>query len=374
MDEKDNEIWIFLSHSNEDYEKVRRVRNFLEEMNTRPLMFFLKCLNDNDEIEDLIKREIEARTRFILCDSENARKSNWVTKEIEYIEELRKPYHVIDITADESSILDSLKIRMRKEQIFISFSDDLLPAIEIIRERLSKYDFSSFFIAEFDDSNDAAHLDDFNARIKNAVSKGYFIPLLSRQSPQSSRYNQLAIETALKYETNYKSILPIYLDKGSKNQFHEQLKDYDTIDLTNNYTPHNGNTNSKDIPYRYGNLGSIDDLKQLGDDITHAILVRLQGWGNIHTYAENFRFGQGLKQDVDEADKLGKLVVEDLEAIDNSAFTHSPGMLISLGNLFKSGKVVKRDYAKALQYYRNAHREYGITIDVLISGIPPEFL
>lgn len=75
---KNKEIWIFLSHSNVDYDKVRKVRNMLEEQGLRPIMFFLKCLNDDDEIDDLIKREIDCRTRFILCDSPNARCSTWV--------------------------------------------------------------------------------------------------------------------------------------------------------------------------------------------------------------------------------------------------------------------------------------------------------
>lgn len=30
-DYSNNEIWVFLSHSNKDYEKVRQVRNMLEE-------------------------------------------------------------------------------------------------------------------------------------------------------------------------------------------------------------------------------------------------------------------------------------------------------------------------------------------------------
>ena len=79
---QDNEIWVFLSHSNKDYEKVIKVRDLLEKNSFRPLMFFLKCLNDDDEIDDLIKREIDSRGRFILCDSENARNSEWVHRPI----------------------------------------------------------------------------------------------------------------------------------------------------------------------------------------------------------------------------------------------------------------------------------------------------
>lgn len=57
LDNNNNEIWVFLSHSNKDYEKVRRVRDMLEDRSFRPLMFFLKCLNEEGEIDSLMKRE-----------------------------------------------------------------------------------------------------------------------------------------------------------------------------------------------------------------------------------------------------------------------------------------------------------------------------
>ena len=60
-------IWVFLSHSSKDYDKVCLVRNELEKYNFRPLMFFLKCLDDdkyNKEVENLIFREIDSRSRF----------------------------------------------------------------------------------------------------------------------------------------------------------------------------------------------------------------------------------------------------------------------------------------------------------------------
>ncbi len=58
---QDEEMWVFLSHSNKDFSKVRILRNLLEEEGYRPLMFFLQCLNDEDEIDELIKREIDCR-------------------------------------------------------------------------------------------------------------------------------------------------------------------------------------------------------------------------------------------------------------------------------------------------------------------------
>src|SRR5438034_10997417 len=84
--------WIFLSHSNHDWRAVREIRNVLEARGHRPLLFFLKCLNDHSELHDLIKREIEARTWFLLCDSENAKKSRWVRDEVTLIRSMPDKY------------------------------------------------------------------------------------------------------------------------------------------------------------------------------------------------------------------------------------------------------------------------------------------
>ena len=95
-----NEIWVFLSHSNKDYEKVRIVRNILEEHGFRPLMFFLKCLDDDkndEEVRHLIHREIDSRHRFILCDSPNAQASDWVKEEVDYIKSKERFYQTVDL-------------------------------------------------------------------------------------------------------------------------------------------------------------------------------------------------------------------------------------------------------------------------------------
>lgn len=38
------DVWVFLSHSHKDYDKVIQVRNLLEKRNIRPIMFFLNVL------------------------------------------------------------------------------------------------------------------------------------------------------------------------------------------------------------------------------------------------------------------------------------------------------------------------------------------
>ena len=151
-----NKIWVFLSHSNKDYEKVRQVRNMLEEQSLRPLMFFLHCLNDDDEIDSLIKREIDCRTRFILCDSENARTSKWVQKEVEYIKSQNRICETIDLSKSMDEIMATLQDFINKTRIFISYNREEYALAEMVYNRLSLYDFSVYIDRAWD-FNSAYH-------------------------------------------------------------------------------------------------------------------------------------------------------------------------------------------------------------------------
>ena len=122
----DSNAWVFVSHSNKDFAKIIQVRNKLESLNYKPLLFFLKCLDNDTEIFELIKREIKARDRFILCDSPNSRSSKWVQKEIEYIKSLNRPYEIIDLDADESVINECIERFDRRSSAYIwSTSDEI---------------------------------------------------------------------------------------------------------------------------------------------------------------------------------------------------------------------------------------------------------
>ena len=117
--------WIFISHSHLDIDIVRKIRNKLEDRGFEPLMFFLKCLNDDNEIESLIKREINEREWFIYVESENAAKSRWVQSERAYISQLsgKKVFTINvndDITEQINNITKQLKIFItEKSQITI---------------------------------------------------------------------------------------------------------------------------------------------------------------------------------------------------------------------------------------------------------------
>lgn len=98
--------FLFISHSHEDMDKVRRLRNKLEDEGYEPLCFYLKALDDNEEeLDDLIKREIDAREWFIYADSVNARQSEWVQKECEWRkrdESKNKYIWVVDLESGSS--------------------------------------------------------------------------------------------------------------------------------------------------------------------------------------------------------------------------------------------------------------------------------
>lgn len=114
-------VYVFISHSHKDIEKVRIVRNFLEKLNSEPLLFFLKSLTDEDEITELIKKEIDARIWFIYCKSKNSLKSTWVKTELEYVKETNKE-NFLEIDLDEDFIGLSLK-EEKEEQIIQAFNN-----------------------------------------------------------------------------------------------------------------------------------------------------------------------------------------------------------------------------------------------------------
>lgn len=310
-------IWVFLSHSNEDYDKVRKVRNMLEEQELRPIMFFLKCLNDDDEIDGLIKREIDCRTRFILCDSENSRKSKWVQREIEYIKSQQKPYEIIDLSKNDNEILEQLKEVRRRSKLFISYArKDQVLATHIFN-RLSKYDYDVFI-----DYNNINVGDIFAFSIKNAikssVSNGYIIALLTENGLQSEWVNH-EIKYAREYDKVHKpggqSIIPVVIGDN--------------------------------VPVSLTDLKCIEfspETSDLSDKIVDAILKRILSPGEMLTYCRNFKNGINHDIDITEANRIGRLFYDFAVEKDNA---NSPTGAICLGICYEEGIGVEQDLWKA---------------------------
>ena len=336
-----DEIWVFLSHSHEDYEKVRKVRDMLEDQRMRPIMFFLKCLNDHDEIDSLIKREIDCRTRFILCDSENARKSDWVKEEVKYIKSQDRIYETIDLDLPVEIIKKKLSEFKRKATLFLSYSRVDHDLAESVYERLSKYDFQVFFdIETLTHGNFAEQIMD---SLNNAVSNGYIIAILNERLLNGECWSRHEIVKALMYDKEYggMSILPFSINNG----LIDKLASDKELNCLLNY--------------------SIQDIanKPIGiqsDDVVNFVLKKLLTPGTILTHAHNFSKGINCKVDEAEANKLYALY---FQLADQATDNGSDSAWRALGECYEMGWGTHVDLKKALECYQCYKDAFGCKED-----------
>ena len=315
------EIWIFLSHSSADFEKVRLIRNYLEEKSFRPLMFYLKCLNSDEETYKLITREIDVRTRFILCDSENARASEWVKREMDYItsKEPKRSYEILEMSKPIEDLKSQLDTYTNQTNIFISYARSDKKISEYICNRLRKYDLNVLCDYEFlDDSSNFA--EDIKKEIRHAANNGYFIALFTTDYIKSE-YCLYEMRYAKSIGAN---IIPIAIDENA----FQYLR------------------NAQDIvaPKKIINL-STNNRASLADEITDAILEKILPSGARITHAENFRTGKLEDVDIAESEKQYRLLLKEAEESQN------PHALRFIGECYEYGRGVEKDLKTASQYY-----------------------
>ncbi|MFZ1108093.1 MAG: toll/interleukin-1 receptor domain-containing protein [Rhodomicrobium sp.] len=182
---KHSSAWIFVSHSVHDLETVRKVRNYLEEQGANPILFFLKCVSEEEELDGLLKREIAARNFFLLCDSENARSSRWVREEVEYVKSLpHKPYREIDVHAnweEQKAAIDEL---LKISTVYISYRRHDALSIRPYVNLLRNNDFTIFL-----DLFNIKPGDDFQKVIydalRGAAENGFLVQFLTLEALQN---------------------------------------------------------------------------------------------------------------------------------------------------------------------------------------------
>jgi TIR domain len=176
--------WIFLSHSTKDWDEVRRVRDLLEDKGHRPLVFFLKCLTDHSELDELIRREIEARTWFLLCDSDNARRSSWVQDEVAYIKDLPGKYHEqIDLNDEIDKQIERIDRLCKRITVFLSHHRVDGSDADRIRDALASQDYSVWSKKEI--APGTLWSQEITNAIDRAVERGFVLVLLSAKSVKS---------------------------------------------------------------------------------------------------------------------------------------------------------------------------------------------
>lgn len=176
--------WIFISHSHQDISKVRLIRNRLEELGLEPLMFYLKCLTDDCEIEDLIKREIDERDWFIYADSENARCSKWVKTEREYIEGLTgKRVFTIDLEGDIDEQLAMVDHISRQLKVYVSYARRDTALAQRVRKKLLEKDL--MVLSDMDMPVGGLWSEQIAGLIRDASHDGFVVVLVTESSCRS---------------------------------------------------------------------------------------------------------------------------------------------------------------------------------------------
>lgn len=210
-----NRISIFLSHSHKDEEKVRKIRDVLEILDCEPLIFFLKCLDDeNEELEDFIKREIRARNIFLYCKSENAESSPWVQKELAYIQSLDSSrLYVLDIEKDFSrsliSFLQTLTAILKRNRVFFTYSRRDSEVADRIVASLQANGYRVFGLDEsMPSSNWGAEIEQ---NIRETVTEGIYLFLASENSLRSPWCLKELQAASMLPTSEKKMIVPIML-------------------------------------------------------------------------------------------------------------------------------------------------------------------
>lgn len=315
----EKDIWIFLSHSSADFEKVRLIRNYLEEKKCRPLMFYLKCLNSEEETFELIKREIDVRTRFVVCDSDNARVSKWVRKEIEYIteKEPKRSYLKLDLKKPFDELMDDIDLYVLKTCVYVSYRPKDLDIIRQVKKRLLKYDvrvfvdWDEFFAGRIDFETSPAQT------IENVSNCGYFVLVC----------------------------MDVLLSEWQKQELGVAIKanaDVLVIATTKCVDPF-----LSDLQSPKGIIVRIDDYSEnMSDKVTDEILWHILPTGTVLTFALNFRSGINSTKDNGEADKLDSLLVH------KAKVSSTPSALAFLARCYENGEHgLPVNLRKALEYY-----------------------
>ena len=214
--------YFFISHSHLDIRKVRLVRNTIEQDERyEPILFFLKCVEDDEELNDLLKREIGARDWFVYCKSRNAEASRYVCNELAYIRGLKeqgmtKNVLTIDIDGlDDEQIVEETRRQTWKRHAFLSYSHrDVIYATRLVHA-LERRGFSVQWDLSIFAPGGLWNVQTGDAIRSVADHKGVHIVLLTEQSCAAGASRFVMDETELGL-TSGSTVIPVCLESGGR--------------------------------------------------------------------------------------------------------------------------------------------------------------
>lgn len=351
---QDKEIWIFLSHSNKDFAKVRLIRNYLEERSCRPLMFYLKCLSNDDEIDDLIKREIDCRTRFIICDSENSKASKWVQSEVKYIKSQQRSYETIDLSKSEDEIKAQLDKLVKSTQIFLSYSQNDYEFVNAVYSHICKYDIRCFFTdnclnvntIKIDNSYLSGSLSDDITNSLDLATEFGFVVLFASEFSLKSKWVLAELSHAVDRGAQ---LLILLMDEYAKAHYKtlfpqaQNIPEDDLIDREQN------SIKVRDLTI----VRAKDELMELAIE---KIVNRAFAPWTTYTMAKNLLEGIDCSKDEEEANRLFGIAFRKSDALDMIGY---PGGTLFVARCMANGYGTKKDLDGALCYYQDYIRTCG---------------
>ena len=334
-----HEQWVFLSHSNKDYHAVRKLRNILENEGQYPLMFFLKCMNDEDELDSLLKREIECRTRFILCDSNNAKESKWVQREVAAIKALNRIYETINIDNLEANLSEAkAKVQQlsKRSTIILSFDQEHEHLAYQMYSRLMKYDFKVLLFPLFD-FEAKEDFECINGSYADLIDKGLVVVLVGEwiRNPGNATTQDLLRAIELDNTNENSFILPVVFET----KIHNSICTDSTLQRT--LSPKMHSTCHLETPYRV-------------NDAIDGILTRMLNPSSMIVYIESFR----RKND----EKLNFEAVRLTTLLHQNARPDRAGDIAALAKCQEMGWGCEKNYHAALQNYTKAQEAIGYSL------------
>lgn len=343
------EIWFFLSHSNKDFEKVRRIRNYLEMNSCRPLMFYLKCLSNDDEIDNLIKREIDCRTRFIICESDNSKESKWVQSEVAYIKSQLRSYDVIDLSKSEEEINRQLDKIIKNTQIFLSYSRSDAEFVSAVYSHVRKYDLRCYYEEDELGSQFALSNKSFQEQLNDAIDLakdfGFVVFFASERALASGwvKYElQYAVERGAK-------MLILLLDEYAKVHYKDLFPQAQDI-------PHNDWIDRDQCSIRARDLTSASNKEGLIELAIEKIVDRAFAPWTVYTMAKNLLEGIDCEKDEEESKRLFSIAYRKSDELDCIGY---PGGTLFVARCMANGYGTKKDLSGALSYYYDYIRTCG---------------
>lgn len=188
---KDEIAWVFVSHSSVDLEKVRQIRNFMEEQGAGPILFHLRSLTQPEAFWPLIEQEISARNFFLFCDSAAARSSVWVPRERETVAAIANKRAIrvgrIDLDANE---LDFERLRrfLLNTQVFVVGEHNVaFPILSSLGYRIiGAVTFSAEGLRRLGDGTQMSN--DMIDHLDYAASRGWLLVVLSQATVDSEGF------------------------------------------------------------------------------------------------------------------------------------------------------------------------------------------